>query len=108
MLKNGSKWVLKDVRHVPTLKRNLISVSQLYTQSCNVNFDIASWRVSKGQLILAKGQKIGSLYTSKCNSEVGAAMVVVDSNVELWHKRLGDMSKMGLEVMFLKRPTSRS
>lgn len=30
-LKNGSKWILKDVRHVPTLKHNLISVSQLYT-----------------------------------------------------------------------------
>ena len=47
-LKNGSQWFLKDVRHVPTLMRNLISVSQLYTQGCNVNFDLDSWQVSKG------------------------------------------------------------
>ena len=41
-LKNGNQWVLKDVRHVPTLKHNLIFISQLYTQSCNVNFDLDS------------------------------------------------------------------
>ena len=60
--KNGIQWLLKDVRHVPTLKCNLISVSQLYTQGCNVNFDLDSWKVSKGQLVLVKGKKFGSSY----------------------------------------------
>lgn len=98
-LKNGKQWILKDVRHVPTLKRNLISVSQLYAQGCNVNFSLDSWKVTKGVLVLAKGKKLGSLYVLECNNEVGVAMAVTDSNTELWHKRLGHMSKKGLEVM---------
>ena len=31
-LKGGIKWLLKHVHHVPKLKRNLITVSQLYAQ----------------------------------------------------------------------------
>lgn len=31
-LKNDSKWILKDVKHFPTLTSNLILVNQLYTQ----------------------------------------------------------------------------
>ena len=48
---------------------------------------------------MVKGKKFESLYVLECNSEVGAAMTVVESNAELWHKRLGHMSKTGLEVM---------
>lgn len=38
LLEGGKTWLLKDVRHVPKLKRNLISVGQLFTQGCDVNF----------------------------------------------------------------------
>jgi len=52
--------------------------------------------------VIAKGNKLSSLYVLENKAEVGVAMVVVDSGMELWHKRLGHMSKRGLEVM-LKR-----
>ena len=58
-----------------------------------------SWRVTKGSMLVAKGDKIGSLYIGENIGEVGAAMSVEDSNLELWHQRLDHMSKKGLVVM---------
>ena len=49
-------------------------------------------------MIIAKGDKVGSLYVVETNDEVGAVMTVVDSDAALWHQRLGHMSKKGVEV----------
>lgn len=97
-LKGGVKWLLKDVSHVPKLKRNLISVSQLYTQGFHTSL-IDSWKVTKGSMLVAKGDKIGSLYIVENIGEVGAGMIVEDSNSELWHQRLNHMSQKSLVVM---------
>ena len=58
-----------------------------------------SWRVTKGSMLVAKGDKIGSLYIVENINEVGATMSVEDSNLELWHQRLDRMRKKGLVVM---------
>lgn len=97
-LKGGVKWLLKDVCHVPKLKRNLISVSQLCAQGFVTSLT-DSWKVTKGSMLVAKGDKIRSLYIVENIGEVGAAMTIEDSNSELWHQRLGHMSKKGLAVM---------
>ena len=97
-LKGGVKWLLKDVHHVPKLKRNLIFVSQLYAQVFVTSLT-DSWKVTKGSMLVAKGDKMRSLYIIENISEVGAAMTVEDINSELWHQRLGHMSKKGLAIM---------
>ena len=107
-LKNGSKWLLKDIKHVPTLKRNLICVCQLYIQRCNVNFDLGSWKVAKDLLVLAKGKKLVSSSVLECNGEMGVAMDVTNSCAELWCKRLGHMTNKGLEAMASTRSAFRS
>ena len=33
-LNNGNDWLLKDVRHIPAMKRNLISIGQLGDSGC--------------------------------------------------------------------------
>ena len=33
-LNNGSEWLLKDVRHIPTMKINLISIGWLEDKGC--------------------------------------------------------------------------
>lgn len=71
-LKNGSNWILKDVRYIPLLKKNLISVSQLIASRCGVKFSLENWQVTKGVLVLARGKKLGNLYILKCHGEVGA------------------------------------
>ena len=35
---NGNQWLLKEVRHVPDLKKNLISIGQLGGEGCVTTF----------------------------------------------------------------------
>lgn len=53
--RNGSIWNLKKVRHVPGLKKNLISVGQL-DDSCH-SISRGMWKVSKGAMLLVRGKK---------------------------------------------------
>lgn len=101
-LEDGGQWLLKDVRHVPNLKRNLISVSQLFAQGYYPSLHSDNWKVTKGSRIIAKGNKVGNLYLLEKPTEIGAAMTVMGSDAALWHQRLGHLSKKNLEVM-LKR-----
>ncbi|KAH9313087.1 hypothetical protein KI387_028122, partial [Taxus chinensis] len=53
-MQNENTWLLKDVRHVPTLRRNLILVGQLESDGCTVIFTSDSWKVTKGALMVAR------------------------------------------------------
>ena len=37
-LNNGNDWMLKDVRHIPTMKRNMISTGQFGDSGCLFTF----------------------------------------------------------------------
>ncbi|VFQ99128.1 unnamed protein product [Cuscuta campestris] len=62
-------WTLKDVRVVPALKKSLISVRQLDEQGHEVKFRDGQWKVVKGNLVMARGKKRGSLYMVELPSE---------------------------------------
>ncbi|VFQ68701.1 unnamed protein product [Cuscuta campestris] len=62
-------WTLKDVRVVPALKKSLISVRQLDEQGHEVKFRDGQWKVVKGNLVMARGRKSGSLYMVELPSE---------------------------------------
>ncbi|KAD5960194.1 hypothetical protein E3N88_11666 [Mikania micrantha] len=53
---------LKNVRIIPSLKRRLILVGQLDNQGHEVKFKNGQWKVVKGNLVMARGKKKGSLY----------------------------------------------
>ncbi|VFQ60150.1 unnamed protein product [Cuscuta campestris] len=59
----------KDVKVVPALKKSLISVRQLDEQGYEVKFRDGQWKVVKGNLIMARGKKRGSLYMVELPSE---------------------------------------
>ncbi|KAK1425161.1 hypothetical protein QVD17_20507 [Tagetes erecta] len=46
----GSKWTLKDVRVIPSLKKQLISVGQLDEEGHEVKFKNGQWKVVKEEL----------------------------------------------------------
>ncbi|KAK2988597.1 hypothetical protein RJ640_026094 [Escallonia rubra] len=57
-------------------------------------------KVSKGAMVIMKGQKIGNLYKLIGNTVIGGASVSThvgssNDNSELWHKRLGHLSEGG-------------
>ena len=47
---NGNQWLLKEVRHVPDLKKNLISTGQLGSEGCVTTFQIKLGRSPKEPL----------------------------------------------------------
>ncbi|KAD6454953.1 hypothetical protein E3N88_09659 [Mikania micrantha] len=58
----GTTWNLKNVRVIPGLNRKLISVGQLDKQGMEVRCGSNEWKVVKGNLVIARGMKHGSLY----------------------------------------------
>ena len=53
---------LKDVRHVPEMRLNLISVGKLDDAGMISQFGGGRWKLTHGNLIMARGRKEGSLY----------------------------------------------
>jgi len=49
------------------LRINLISIEWLGSEGCIVTFARNSWKVTRGSLIIAKGENIGTLYLCTCN-----------------------------------------
>ena len=54
-LNNGNEWILKDVSHIPAMKRNMISTGKLGDNDCLSMFGNMSWKITKGALLTAKG-----------------------------------------------------
>jgi len=52
--RNGNQWLLKEVKHVPDLGKNLISTGQLASEGCISIFTDKTWKVIKGSLVIAK------------------------------------------------------
>lgn len=99
-LQNGNILVLNGVRHVPDLKRNLVSSSMLDKEGFVTSFGENSWKVTKGYLILARGKMVGTLYLLTNASHI----CTLDSfstklDVEKWHHRLGHMSEKGMKIL---------
>jgi hypothetical protein len=97
--RNGNQWLLKEVRHVPDLRKNLISIGQLENEGCISIFTDKTWKFIKGSLVIAKGEKVGTLYlcTGNIDSSISLASTGVDT--KLWHHMLGHMSEKGMKIL---------
>lgn len=59
-LSNSLIWKLKDVKPIPCLKKNLISVSQLAQSGYMTTFIGNLWKVIKGYFVMTCGNIEGS------------------------------------------------
>ncbi|GKD04573.1 putative RNA-directed DNA polymerase [Tanacetum coccineum] len=98
----GTSWTLKDVRYIPGLKKRLISVGQLDEEGYHVGFGDQQWKVTKGSLVVARGNKRGSLYMVEVPSDGINAAIDGRGNAALWHQRLGHMSEKGMKILASK------
>jgi hypothetical protein len=55
--RNGNQWLLKEVRHVPDLRKNLISIGKLASEGCISIFTDKVWKVTKGSLVIEKERR---------------------------------------------------
>ena len=100
-LPNHTTWKLQGVRHVPGLRRNLISVGQLDGEGYCTTFSGHEWKITKGALIIARGKKTGTLYVTS-NLENIVTVADADGKSNLWHQRLGHMSEKGMKTLLSK------
>ncbi|KAK3026865.1 hypothetical protein RJ639_041992 [Escallonia herrerae] len=73
---DGIVRTLGDVRYIPDLKKNLISLGTLNSIDCSISIKGGVTKVSKGAMVIMKGSS--------------------NDNSELWHKRLGHLSEGGM------------
>ncbi|CAD6219719.1 unnamed protein product [Miscanthus lutarioriparius] len=105
---DGMIRTLKDVRHIPGMARNLISLSTLDAEGYRHSSSGGVCKVSKDSLIHMIGDmnsaKLYVLRESTLHGSVTAATVSNDepSKTNLWHMRLGHMSELGM-VELIKR-----
>ena len=104
-LKNhdGSIRVLKDVRYVPSLKKNLISLGALESKGLAVTVRDGILKVTSGALVIMKGTRRNNLYYYQGSTVVGTAAVAsTDDKLEttkLWHMRLGHAGEKSLQIL---------
>ncbi|KAG8490008.1 hypothetical protein CXB51_015369 [Gossypium anomalum] len=94
---------LSDVRYVPDLRKNLISLSILDLKGCKINIESSGIKVSRGALVLLKGKRIGSLYIlegSIVTDEIGRPSSVTElKSTCLERRQLGHMREKGFEKL---------
>jgi hypothetical protein len=97
--RNGNQWLLKEVRHVPDLRKNLISTGQLESEGCISIFTDNMWKVTKGSLVISKGEKVGTLYLCTGNTDSSISLASTGVDTTLWNHRLGHMSEKGMQIL---------
>ena len=96
---SGMEKVLKGVRYIPELKRNLISLGMIDDLGYTIKVERGDLKILKGSLIVMKGVKKNGIYSLLGNTVVGSLSTVTDSKINetmLWHRRLGHVSQRGL------------
>ena len=96
----GTKLLLKGVKHVPDVRLNLISTGKLDDEGFYSLFGGGKWKLSRGSMVVARGDKTSSFYWMQAKVSKDTINAVENDNaMELWHKRLGHMSEKGLSVL---------
>ena len=60
-----------------------------------------TWKVTKGVRVLACGKKTGTLYMTSSPRDT-IAVAKANTDISLWHRRLGHMSKKGMKMLLSK------
>ena len=82
LLPNEFVWLLEKVRHIPDLRKNLISVGQLDDERHAILFVGDTWKVTKRATVLARGKKTNTLYmTSSPRDTIVVANASTDTSL---------------------------
>ncbi|MBA0779860.1 hypothetical protein Gotri_004050 [Gossypium trilobum] len=101
---DGTIRTLSDVRYVPDLRKNLISLSILDSKGYRINIELSSIKVSRGALVLLKGKRIDNLYIlegSTVTGEIERPSSVLESKLtRLEQRQLGHGREKCMIVSF--------
>ncbi|XP_038875134.1 uncharacterized protein LOC120067667 [Benincasa hispida] len=96
---NGAFYTLKEVRHVPLMKKSLISFSVVDGKGFSFEGKGGAMYVYKGFEVDLKGIKRGTLYFLLGSTIIGyvvvaSSVVHKDDMTKLWHMRLASFQKV--------------
>lgn len=99
---NGIIRTFVEVRHLPNLKKNLISLGTLRCKGCKSAAEGGVLKICRGFFVLMKAKKVGCLYMvegSTVTSLIAAcSSLTVDDTIGMWYMRLGHMSEKGMDA----------
>ncbi|GJW27376.1 retrotransposon protein, putative, ty1-copia subclass [Tanacetum coccineum] len=102
-LKDGSSFVLHNVRFIPELKRNLISMGTLEKEGYTVKMQSGKIKVIIGSRVVLSGTRrdncVYSLDGHALAGDLNVSVKEKDSLAQVWHKRLGHISEARLHVL---------
>ena len=109
----GKQTYIKNVLHVPTITKNLDSVGQMVEQGMEVRLDQEGCFIEKEGRVIAHERREGRMFilnSHEMKSAMFAKTTKVNSDIELWHKRISHINLNKLKVMqskvvFIKLPT---
>jgi hypothetical protein len=94
---DGIVRTLKNVRHIPDLKKNLIFLGILDSLGYKYPDEGRVIRVSKGSLVMMQCNKVDGLYFLQ-SSTVTSSVDVSSDTTRLWHMWLGHSKEVELQV----------
>ena len=65
-------------------------------------FTDKNWKVTKGVLVIEKGENLGTLYLCNGISNSVNALNSKGEDAALWHHRLGHMNEKGMNILHLR------
>ncbi|GJU33535.1 retrovirus-related pol polyprotein from transposon TNT 1-94, partial [Tanacetum coccineum] len=102
-LKDGSSFVLHNVKYILELKRNLISLETLEKEGYTVKLQSGKVKVINGSMVILSGIRrdncVYSLDGHAMAGELNASVEEKDSLAPVWHKILGHISEAGLQLL---------
>ena len=84
-----------NVRHVPDLKKNLLSLGALEARGYKFSGADGAIKVTRVSMTILKRERITNLYKLTGSIIIGDASAVTEkeNTIRIWHMRLGHMSK---------------
>ncbi len=96
----GFTLTLKNVRHIPDLRMNLLAINVLDKEGFDSRQRNRQWTLSSGSVLVAKGKLCCTMYKTwfkHCENHINA--VEDDASPNLWHNRLAHMTEKGLQLL---------
>jgi hypothetical protein len=95
---DGIVKIVTNVRYVPDLKKNLISLGILDYLGYGYSAKDGVMKIAKGAMVIIKGKKIGNLCKLLGDTVTGGATVSTSAEPNndktvLWHMRLGHLGE---------------
>nr|GEW71538.1 putative reverse transcriptase domain, ribonuclease H-like domain, aspartic peptidase domain protein [Tanacetum cinerariifolium] len=102
-LKDRSSFMLHNIRYIPELKRNLISLGTLKKERYTVKLQSGKIKVVNGSMVVLSGTRrdnyVYFLDSHPMAGELNVSVEEKDSLAQVWHKRLRHISEAGLQVL---------